>query len=326
MFDNQSTITRRRFLAGALGAAAWLGARPTAAAPTATDPHRWVLISDTHIWHQRDQKYRNTNPAENFLQVRAEILALEPRPAGVIFTGDLVFLEGEAADYAALADLVRPLRQAGIPLHFTLGNHDHRANFWNAFPEAKPPAIPPVPDRHVAIVSAPRANWFLLDSLEKTKSTPGLLGKAQLEWLAEALDARSDRPALVVAHHPRDLTGLEGLKDTRALFEVLCPRYQVKAYIFGHTHRWRVASYRGIHLLNVPATAWLFDAKEPRGWVDVRLRPDGATLVLNALDKTHKSHGQTVELTWRKSNTRPPDGPKPPAPSAFNARPACQTT
>jgi len=300
MLDNRLMITRRRFLAGSLAAAGWLCARPTAAALSGTDPNRWVLLSDTHVWEKRDQKYRNTNPAENFLQVRAEILALKPRPAGVIFTGDLVFLEGQAADYAVLADLVHPLRQAGIGLHFALGNHDHRGNFWRAFPDAKPAAIPPVPDKHVAILSAQRANWFLLDSLEKTKATPGLLGKAQLEWLAKELDARPDRPAMVVAHHPPDPTrGLEGLKDTGPLFDVLVPRKQVKAYIFGHTHRWSVSQYRGIRLINLPTTAWLFDAKEPQGWVDVRLGSDGMTLTLNALDKKHKEHGETVELTWR---------------------------
>ena len=301
MLDNRLKITRRRFLAGSLAAAGWLCARPIAAAPSGTDPNRWVLLSDTHIWEKRDQKYRSTNPAENFLQARAEILALKPRPSGVIFTGDLAFLEGQAADYAVLADLVQPLRQAGIGLHFALGNHDHRGNFWRAFPEAKPAASPPVPDKHVGIVSAERGNWFLLDSLEKTKATPGLLGKAQLEWLAKELDARPDRPAIVVAHHPRDLTaGLEGLKDTDALFDVLRPRKQVGAYVFGHTHRWHVSAYRSIHLVNVPTTAWLFDAKEPRGWVDVRLHPDGMTLTLNALDKKHKKHGETVELTWRR--------------------------
>jgi 3',5'-cyclic AMP phosphodiesterase CpdA len=300
MLDDRFKMTRRRFLAGSLAAAGWLCARRIAAAPSGTGPNRWVLLSDTHVWEKRDQKYRNTNPAENFLQIRAEILALKPRPSGVIFTGDLAFLEGQAADYAVLADLVQPLRQAGIGLHFALGNHDHRGNFWNAFPETRPAASPPVPNKHVGLLSTEPANWFLLDSLEQTKATPGLLGKAQLEWLAKELDARPEKPAMVVAHHPPDPTGgLEGLKDTGPLFDILRPRKQVKAYFFGHTHRWSVSQYRGIHLINLPTTAWLFDAKEPRGWVDVRLRPDGISLALSALDKNHQSHGQTVELTWR---------------------------
>jgi Icc protein len=294
-------ITRRRFLgASAAIGAGWLCGRPLAAALIATDPNRFVLLADTHIWENREQLHRNVKPAENFIQVRSDILALQPRPAGAIFVGDLVYLQGHSADYAVLADLLRPLHEAGIPLHFALGNHDGRENFWTAFPQARPAGIPPVPDKHVTVVSAPRANWFLLDSLEKTNSTPGFLGKAQLDWLAKELDARPEVPALVVAHHPQDPTGgIQGLKDTGPLFDVLAPRKHVKAYVFGHTHRWLVSRYRGIHLINVPATAWVFDAKEPQGWIDVQLRGDGMTAVFIALDKKHKSHGQKVDLTWR---------------------------
>ena len=200
------------------------------------------------------------------------------------------------ADYVLLADLIRPLCEAGIPLHFMLGNHDNRADFWATFPQEKPAANPPVPDKHVAIVAARRANWFLLDSLEKTNATPGLLGEAQLKWLAKELDARTDRPGLVVVHHPHDPTGkLEGLKDTGPLFDILAPRKHVKAYVYAHTHRWQTGQYQGIHTVNIPATAWTFDAKEPQGWLDAHLRGDGMTLQFNALDKKHKSHGQKID-------------------------------
>ena len=301
MTIDRMKMTRRRFLgASAAVGAGWLCTPSLAAAPTATDPNRFVLLADTHIWEKRDQIYRNVKPADNFIQFRSEILAFQPRPAGAIFVGDLVYIQGHSADYAVLVELLRPMREAGIPLHFALGNHDDRANFWAALPDAKPAGKPPVPDKHVTIVSAPLANWFLLDSLEKTNSTPGILGEAQLQWLAKELDARPDKPALVAAHHPHDPMGTrQGLKDTAPLFDVLAPRKQVKAYLFAHTHRWEVARYRGIHMINLPATAWLFDAKQPQGWLDVRLRGDGMTLVLSTLDKKHKSHGQKVDLTWR---------------------------
>ena len=96
-------------------------------------------------------------------------------------------------------------------MHLVLGNHDQRENFWAAFPEAKPAL--PAADRHAAVVETPLANWFLLDSLYKTNVTPGLLGAAQLQWLAKALDAHADKPALLVAHH--NLEGLTGLAMRR---------------------------------------------------------------------------------------------------------------
>ncbi len=109
-----------------------------------------------------------------------------------------------------------------------------------------------------------------MDSLFKTNFTPGLLGKDQLQWLAKSLDARADKPALLIAHH--NLEGLTGLQDAAALLQIAVDHQQVKAYFYGHTHQWKVRREKEIHLVNVPATAWLFDAKEPRGWLDVTLQ------------------------------------------------------
>ena len=109
----------------------------------------------------------------------------------------------------------------------------------------------PLASHQVSVVEAKRVNWFLLDSLVKTNSTPGELGKGQLDWLAGALDARPGKPALVMVHHdpklplPRIPTCLI---DTEQLYAVLVPRKQVKALIFGHTHRWHHARHEGIHL------------------------------------------------------------------------------
>jgi 3',5'-cyclic-AMP phosphodiesterase len=290
-------LSRRQFLAGSLaaGAGALLSPSLLAAEPK-TDPNRWALLSDIHIWERRDGVHRGTKPAANFSQAVREITALAPRPAAVIVSGDCVYLEGHAADYAVLADLVKPIREAGIPIHFALGNHDHRENFWAAFPETKP-AKPDVPDKYVSVVESAHANWILLDSLDKTRLTPGLLGKKQLLWLTRTLEARAGKPALVVAHH--NLNAMGGLLDSEDFLKVVAAHKQVKTYLFGHTHVWDVARKHDIHFVNVPATAWLFDPTQPRGWVDMTLRDGGATLVLNALDKKHPKHGQRVELKWR---------------------------
>ena len=51
------------------------------------------------------------------------------------------------------------------------------------------------------LVEGPRANWFLLDSLDEPNKTPGVLGDKQVAWLGQALDARANKPAILVAHH-----------------------------------------------------------------------------------------------------------------------------
>ena len=289
-------ISRRSFLAGSLAAGAGaLLHRNALAAERKTDPHRWVLISDTHIGARRDDARHGVKPAETFMETARQVLDLDPRPAGIIISGDLAFLQGKPGDYKLIRELYRPIREAGIPLHLVLGNHDHREHFWAAFPEARP--AQPAADRQAAVVETPLANWFLLDSLFQTDVTPGLLGKEQLQWLSKALEARADKPALLVAHH--NLRGAMGLRDAAALFETAVTHKQAKAYFYGHTHQWEVSKEKGLHLVNVPATAWLFDAKEPRGWLDVTIRQAGAAVMMNALDKKHAKHRDRIELKWR---------------------------
>jgi 3',5'-cyclic-AMP phosphodiesterase len=264
------------------------------------DPDRWTLLADIHVCENADRVEQGVRPVKNFIAARGEYLALKPRPAGLIVAGDCAFLIGAKGDYTMLAELVQPIRKAGVPLHFALGNHDHRPNFYGAFPEARPAGEPPLIDKHVSILETPRANWFLLDSLQGTNDLPGRLGEVQLQWLAKALDARANRPALIVAHHnPQSTEGRGGLQDFNALLDVLRPRKQVKAYLYGHMHIWSLSQVDGIHLINLPTLVWLWDKTAPQGWVDATLRADGISLTLHTLDKRHAAHGQRVELAWR---------------------------
>lgn len=286
-------ISRRSFLAGSLaaGAGVLLGHDALAAGRKA-DPHRWVLISDTHIGTHRGDTQKGVKSAETFAQTVGQVLALDPQPAGIIIAGDLAFQKGLPSDYKLIAELYQPIREADIPLYLVLGNHDHRENFWDAFPEAKPAR--PAADRQAAIVETPLANWFLMDSLDQTEATPGLLGREQLQWLAQSLDAHADKPALLVAHH-----NLEALHDAAALLQTAQGRKQAKVYFHGHTHQWKIRREKEVHVVNVPTTAWTFDAKEPRGWLDFNLQQSGATVVMNALDEKHAKHGERHELKWR---------------------------
>ena len=319
-------ISRRRFLSGSLAAGAGLLLqRASWAADAPADPNRWALMADTHIWQRRNGVHSGVNMAANFRQARQEILALDRRPAGAIVAGDCAFMQGDTSDYATLVDLVKPLRAGGIPMHFALGNHDHHANFRRAVADQRPPqeAVAEVPDKYISVLETPHANWFLLDSLEDPPAKPdpagkaradslhvhfqdagsnwvsGSLGKAQLDWLGKGMDARTDKPAILLDHHYLSLGS--GLRDTAALLEVMGPRKQVKAVVFGHSHTWQRTRWQGIHLVNLPAVAWVFDPAQPKGWVDIELAPHGATLVLHCLDRQHPKQGERVELKWRKN-------------------------
>ena len=294
-----ASISRRQFIArtlagltGALIVPRLAGARPT------TNPHRFALLADTHINSKLETRDHNANLANNLTSVAAAVAGLDVLPAAAFVVGDLAHQTGEIADYEAFVALLDPVRGAGLPVHLALGNHDHRTRFLLALP----PAQPPVVNRCVAVVRAERANFFILDSLDQTNAVPGRCGESQLHWLTAALDARHDLPAIIVIHHQpdeHDPVKTTGLMDTHELLEVLRPRRQVKAIIFGHTHDWHVTRQNGLHLINLPPVAYVFAAGRPTGWVDLQLENDGARLELYASDPTHAEHRQPLKLAWR---------------------------
>ena len=295
-------ISRRQFLVRSLAGGAALALGPSLlAASKHSDPNSWALLSDTHLAADPGLVARDINMTDHFTKVSAELLALPKRPAGVFITGDCAYNSGQTGDYRHAADLLEPIRTGRMPVHLALGNHDNRERFWEALPQEKA-AQRPLADRQVALLRTPRANWFVLDSLEATLSTPGLLGQTQLDWLAKALDANPHKPALVLLHHnPGSQDNISGLKDTEALFAVIRPRRQVKAYIFGHTHAWSVSEDQsGIHLINLPAVAYVFKPGEPAGWVHAQLEKKGIRLELRCVEPAHKAHGQVRELHWRE--------------------------
>jgi 3',5'-cyclic AMP phosphodiesterase CpdA len=295
-------ISRRRFLVRSLAGSAALALGPDLfAAAKRADPNSWALLADPHIAANRGLVARGINMMDHFTAVSRELLGLPERPAGVFIAGDCAYNSGQMGDYALVADLLEPIRAAQMPVHLALGNHDNRERFWEAL-QAEKAATRPLADRQVALLRTARANWFVLDSLEKTRSTPGLLGQEQLDWLAGALDASPDQPALVLIHHNPGLSGNIGLKDTAALFGIVRPRKQVKAYIYGHTHAWNVGQDEsGIHLINLPPVGYVFTPGLPAGWVHATLESNGIQLELRCVDHTHKSHGQIVKLQWRAS-------------------------
>ncbi|MCX6891273.1 MAG: metallophosphoesterase, partial [Verrucomicrobiota bacterium] len=294
-------ISRRRFIARSLAGGAALAFGPALmAAGKRTDPDSWALLSDIHLAADPALLARGINMTDHFNRVTREVLALPKRPAGLFITGDCAYNSGQVADYAHVANLLEPVRKDQVPVHLALGNHDNRERFWEALQQEKA-AKRPLADRQAAIISTPRANWFVLDSLEKTLSTPGLLGQEQLDWLAGALDANRSKPALVLVHHnPGTIANVGGLKDTEALYAVIRPRKQVKAYMFGHTHVWSVdQDSSGLHLVNLPPVAYVFREGDPAGWVHATLERKGMRLEFRCLDASHKAHGQVVNLRWR---------------------------
>ncbi len=294
-----SPVSRRDFIASAVVATAGLLTFRTGvrAEERGVDPDYFVLIADTHIDENPNRLLRGVNPAVNLDAVVKRILGLRPRPAAVIINGDAANIRGLRGEYGLLAWILRPLSEAGIPVHITMGNHDDRGPFYSILSEMKPEE-PILEDQHVAVIETPNVNLFLLDTLDQVNVTPGLLGEAQLAWIDEALGKRRDKPAILFGHHTPTGSG-GGLLDAGKMFEIVHSHRHAKAYFYGHSHRWEIGTNADLHLVNQPATAHVFHKEQPQGIVHARFGREEMRLELDCLDRGHGWHGEKHVLGYR---------------------------
>ena len=278
--------SRRSFLINSLAGAAgvMVTGSARAAAPARQGPETWALLSDTHIAGDVATSRKDINMADNLRRVVAEVLALEAPPAGVVVNGDCAFGSGQVDDYRTFGKLlVDPIVAKKVPLHLTLGNHDNRERFHEGLrPAGGGAGGSPVEGRVASVVRGRHANLFLLDTLDRTREMSGTVGGLQVAWLDRALAGLPDLPAVVMGHHPladdHPFRERGGIRDSKPLWDVLRRHRHVKAYLFGHNHFWGAHQRDGIHLVNLPSTAWTFLPVYPTGWVEMTLEPKGAEL------------------------------------------------
>ncbi len=189
------------------------------------DDNLVVIISDLH-----------TNPGgyqpAKLERTISDILTLNPRPRNVIALGDLAYLKGQPHEYALLKEIVAPLEKAGIRLTMTMGNHDRRARFAEAFPEKAAASL--MNDRYIYVVETPRADIILMDSLQEDPDPDkgivgGALSDAEKDWLKAKLATYTEKPVFVTAHPPIAETGIR---------EILVDSPTCSGYIYGHNHVW----------------------------------------------------------------------------------------
>lgn len=277
-------------------------------APDASKGETWILFSDTHIAEDLALQARESCMADNLKRCVAQALKEKEKPFGVMVNGDLAFSDGQAGDYSAFIGLMQPLRDAGLPVHLTLGNHDNRETFsanCTSLDLALMEEKKPIAQKHVSVVSSARVHWVLLDSLDKVNSTPGMIGEAQLAWIDRTLSGLTDKPTIVMTHHNPQGPVPEGKKhtglaDSAEFLSVLESHKNVKALFYGHTHNWEVTNgdKTGLHHVNLPPIAYVFNKARPNGWVRATIKDDGMDLELRSLNPAHGEHGQKVSLVW----------------------------
>jgi len=208
-----------------------------------TGPITIAQISDLHIKRPGELAYRKVDTAAALAHCITQLNALQPSPAMVVASGDLVD-RGLPEECAHLKRLLEPL---ALPLAVIPGNHDARAPLRAAFPEQ------PYADPNGALnlsVALERLDLVLLDS-----SVPGephgLLDAATLAWLDRTLARSNDRPALVFLHHPPFATGIahmdrQALRNPDDLSAVIGRHRRTRLIAAGHVHRAVLTLFAGI--------------------------------------------------------------------------------
>ncbi|MCB9664961.1 MAG: metallophosphoesterase [Alphaproteobacteria bacterium] len=237
---------------------------------TAPGPFRVALLADPHvIGDDYSGKEGNALDTESIYKTQARFRAtldllrdVEPAPDFGLIAGD-VFHAGYKSD-PTLADLLDPakglapvrakeiLDTSPIPLDLAWGNHDYpgpgegrelaHAVFDQLFGTAPYHARVHKGWRFVYLNTQLGPSWDPEDPMNAFLDRGGgSLGREQLAWLAEQLDA-GQPTILVMHHHPLAETLLKGedpdgpWPDVFAVIEAY--NDVVKGAFFGHFHRW----------------------------------------------------------------------------------------
>ena len=222
-------------------------------------------ISDLHVKRLGEKAYGIVDTATALKRCVAQINDLQPRPAIVVASGDLVDT-GAEEEYAHLRDLLRPLE---IPLAVLPGNHDARDAMRRAFPNQAYASLDGPANACIALGSL---DLFLIDST--VPGAPhGALDDATLSWLDGGLHANDRRPAILFLHHPPFKSGIwhmdrQNLTNAGAMAEIVRRHARVQMVSAGHVHRAVVTQFAGVPATICPAPNHAVDldlgqAREP---------------------------------------------------------------
>ncbi|HVH03780.1 MAG TPA: metallophosphoesterase [Amaricoccus sp.] len=195
----------------------------------------------------------------------AAVLAAVDRlaPDVVLLTGDLA-ADGRPEEYRRLCAVLAASR---TPMLAVPGNHDHRETFAGEL-AGSAIAIGEGPGLWLERDDGP-VRLLGLDTLGAGGSDVGLLGDAQLAWVADRLGRDDPRPVLIFMHHPPFPVGLPldwtRCADGDALARLVEAHPRVLAVVCGHLHRAARLAWAGSIGGVCPPVAWEVPLDLPAG-------------------------------------------------------------
>ena len=181
----------------------------------------FVHATDLHV----NARQEATSNAARDARMYDEISALNPRPAFVVQTGDIVEI-GTAAEFRAYHQALEHLK---IPHYDAPGNHDVR---WN--PMGKEGYVSGVGQPLYQSWDYQNVHFVTLDSTVLLQHW-GHISQEQLDWLkADLQKVGPDRPVVMAFHH---WIGREDIQvdNQQKLMDVVEP-YNVVLWLQGHGH------------------------------------------------------------------------------------------
>jgi Icc protein len=235
-------------------------------------------ISDMHVKAEGELLYRRIDTARSLERAVAHVNALDPRPAIVIATGDLVE-GGKPEEYARLKRLLTPL---AMPVHLIPGNHDARDALRAAFTDHA--YLPRTGFLHYTIETLP-VRLIALDTLVPGKGY-GALCRERLDWL-EARLAESARPTILFMHHPPFDCGIDAFDNFKLneggerLADIVRKCGNVERVMCGHVHRPIQVRWAGTMASIAPSTAHQATLDlHPHAPLSMMMEPPGIALHL----------------------------------------------
>ncbi|WP_421759743.1 phosphodiesterase [Devosia sp.] len=201
---------------------------------------KFVVMSDLHLVREGEVSMTLDTAA----RLEAAVEAVNARYADADFcvlAGDLADL-GEAEAYGRLKTIISQLK---IPVHITLGNHDDRPVFLEAFGAEYAGETGKV-DK---VIDLKGYRIIILDSSEPGR-VDGVLEAAQIDWLTVRLAEAMDRPVIVILHHNANALHIESdsirMLEPDAFIAALKTHPDIRQVIAGHVHLTSTAMYRGL--------------------------------------------------------------------------------